>query len=97
MGPTPFYGARAGKPPFCQKANELCRLSGDIIIASVHLVPKQQPILINIICHREDTTVILQGFNTLTPAAFKMCLKQLFHVTLIFRLVFSQRTTFSQP
>jgi len=31
MGPTPFYGARAEKPPFCQKANER-RLSGDITI-----------------------------------------------------------------
>ena len=35
MGPTPFYGARAEKPPFCQKANE-CRLSGDIIVVVVN-------------------------------------------------------------
>jgi len=31
MGPTPFYGARAEKPPFCQKKQtNICRLSGDI-------------------------------------------------------------------
>jgi len=33
MGPTPFYGARAEKPPktdFAMKQTNICRLSGDI-------------------------------------------------------------------
>jgi len=34
MGPTPFYGARAQKPPkkadFAMKQTNICRLSGDI-------------------------------------------------------------------
>ena len=36
MGPTPFYGARAVKPPqkadFAMKQTNICRLSGDINI-----------------------------------------------------------------
>jgi len=32
----------------------------------------------------------IAGFNTLAPATVKMFLKQLFHVTFIFRFVFSQ-------
>ena len=34
MGPTPFYGDRAEKPPkkadFAMKQTNICRLSGDI-------------------------------------------------------------------
>ena len=43
MGPTPFYGARAEKPPqkadFAMKQTNICRLSGDIknIKISAHL------------------------------------------------------------
>jgi len=38
MGPTPFYGARAEKPPpkkadFAMKQTNICRLSGDITTA----------------------------------------------------------------
>jgi len=30
MGPTPFYRARAEKPPFAKKQTNICRRSGDI-------------------------------------------------------------------
>jgi len=39
MGPTPFYGARAEKPPkkadFAMKQTNICHLSGDIITCHV--------------------------------------------------------------
>jgi len=48
MGPAPFYGARAEKPPkkadFAMKQTNICRLSGDINYSTV-LQPARKPVI----------------------------------------------------
>ena len=51
MGPTPFYGARAEKPPkkadFAMKQTNICRLSGDIITSRPNVIDSSKSELIN--------------------------------------------------
>jgi len=104
MGRTPFYGARAEKPPkkadFAMKQTNICRLSGDIIIVTgkhsfkcrlqqIILKHRRQGV-INKLVH----TVISSSFFTVYPILQVPCttIKFVLHI-ILFRACNTTYTT----